>query len=319
MYRRRTSALVESGILAAIAVIFTFVGNYVPVLDVIVSVLWPLPIILCGRRNGLMWSVLCLFVTGCVVAVLISPLQALTQCVILGIIGLVMGYCMRRQMSPVSILWWGSVGAFVSFVLSCLAAYFIMDINVIDTFYETMNESAAISQQVYEMLGIKGGAAQEQIEQFQKMIGLILPAGILLSAPITAFVNYWAARRILSRLGDYYPWFPEFSLWVLPRWVLAIYGIGMVMVVYFRGNDASVWFRAGYTFFMVGNMMLLVQGLSVVKWYVIYRHKPRFWLMAAVLLSFFVPIAAQFIVVLGAFDMVGDTRKLRHLRKADKP
>lgn len=55
MIRRKTSAIVESGILAAIAVIFTLIGNYIPVLDVIVSVWWPLPIILCGRRNGLMW------------------------------------------------------------------------------------------------------------------------------------------------------------------------------------------------------------------------------------------------------------------------
>ena len=130
----------ESGILAAIAVIFTLIGNYVPVLDFFVSLLWPLPIILCGRRNGLMWSVLCLIVTGCVVAVLISPLQAVTQCLILGILGLVIGACMRRQMAPVQILLWGSLGAFVSFILSGLAAYFLMDINVIDAFYEAMQE-----------------------------------------------------------------------------------------------------------------------------------------------------------------------------------
>ena len=111
MIRRKTSAIVESGILAAIAVIFTLIGNYIPVLDVIVSVWWPLPIILCGRRNGLMWSVLCLLVTGAVVAVLISPLQAVTQVLILGILGLVMGEGMRRQKSPASVLLWGSLGA----------------------------------------------------------------------------------------------------------------------------------------------------------------------------------------------------------------
>ena len=31
MIRRKTSAIVESGILAAIAVIFTLIGNYIPV------------------------------------------------------------------------------------------------------------------------------------------------------------------------------------------------------------------------------------------------------------------------------------------------
>ena len=103
MIRRKTSAIVESGILAAIAVIFTLIGNYIPVLDVIVSVWWPLPIILCGRRNGLMWSVLCLLVTGAVVAVLISPLQAVTQVLILGIWALSWGKgCGVRSPLPVS-------------------------------------------------------------------------------------------------------------------------------------------------------------------------------------------------------------------------
>ena len=312
MYRRRTSALVESGILAAIAVIFTLIGNYVPVLDFFVSLLWPLPIILCGRRNGLMWSVLCLIVTGCVVAVLISPLQAVTQCLILGILGLVIGACMRRQMAPVQILLWGSLGAFVSFILSGLAAYFLMDINVIDAFYEAMQESADVTRQIYGMLGVSGGPVEAQMEQLQKMIGLILPAGVLLSAPITAFVNYWAARRVLARLGDYYPWLPEFATWVLPRWILGIYGVGMVLMVYFRGDDGGLGYKAGYTVYMIGSMLLLVQGLSVVKWYVIYRNKPRFWLPAAVILSFFIPLAAQLLIVMGAFDMVVNTRRLRN-------
>ena len=74
MQYHKTSSLVESGILAAVAVLFTLVGNYIPVLDLIVSILWPLPIILCGRRNGLKWSILCLLVTGCGVAGLLSPL-----------------------------------------------------------------------------------------------------------------------------------------------------------------------------------------------------------------------------------------------------
>lgn len=109
MIRRKTSAIVESGILAAIAVIFTLIGNYIPVLDVIVSVWWPLPIILCGRRNGLMWSVLCLLVTGAVVAVLISP-PGRYPGPYSGHLGSCHGEGMRRQKSPASVLLWGSLG-----------------------------------------------------------------------------------------------------------------------------------------------------------------------------------------------------------------
>lgn len=212
MIRRKTSAIVESGILAAIAVIFTLIGNYIPVLDVIVSVWWPLPIILCGRRNGLMWSVLCLLVTGAVVAVLISPLQAVTQVLILGILGLVMGEGMRRQKSPASVLLWGSLGALLSVVLSGLAAYFLMGINVVESFTHAIAESVQMTKDIYDTLGVSGIMTTESLERMQHMLSLVLPAGLLLSCPISAFVNYWAARKVLSRLGDPYPWFPP-----LPR------------------------------------------------------------------------------------------------------
>jgi uncharacterized protein YybS (DUF2232 family) len=311
MVRHKTSALVESGILAAIAVIFTLIGNYVPVLDVIVNVLWPLPIILCGRRNGLMWSFLCLMVTGAVVAILISPLQALTQVLILGLVGLIMGEGMRRQLSPVQVLVWGSVGAFLSFVLSGLAAYFLMNINVIEEFFTMMNESFSMTGEIYETLGIQNEEVLAQMKTMQHMLGLVLPAGILLSAPITAFVNYWAARKVLARLGDHYPWFPSFDQWKLPRWILGIYATGMVLVVYFKSQDASLGFRVGYTCFTVSNVMLMLQGLSMVLWYVRYRGVPRFLFPLSVFLSFFVPIAAQFLVVMGAFEMVLDPRHVR--------
>ena len=209
MQIRKTSAVVESGILAAIAVIFTLVGNYIPVLDMIVNILWPLPIILCGRRNGLKWSISCLVVTGCVVAVLLSPLQALTQCLILGLIGLMMGWAMRRQMSPGQTLLMGSLGAFISTVLSVLAAYVFMHINVVEVFFQSVDESLQLSNQMFETLGMSGMTAV-QAAQVRQLFELVLPAGVLLSAPVTALANYWAARKILARMGDYYPWFPPF-------------------------------------------------------------------------------------------------------------
>ena len=286
MIRRKTSAIVESGILAAIAVIFTLIGNYIPVLDVIVSVWWPLPIILCGRRNGLMWSVLCLLVTGAVVAVLISPLQAVTQVLILGILGLVMGEGMRRQKSPASVLLWGSLGALLSVVLSGLAAYFLMGINVVESFTHAIAESVQMTKDIYDTLGASG-------------------------IMTTEFVNYWAARKVLSRLGDPYPWFPPFATWTLPRWILGGYGLGMATLLYFRGDETSYGFLGGYTLFTVASMLLLLQGLSVVLWYVQVRGKPRFWFPLAVLTSFVIPLVSQFLVVMGAIEMVTDQRKLR--------
>lgn len=306
----KTSALVESGILAAVAVLFTLVGNYVPVLDLVVSILWPLPLILCGRRNGLKWSILCLVVTGCVVAVLLSPLQALTQCVILGLIGLFMGEGMRRQLSPVKILLLGSLGALISTGLSILAAYYLMDINVVKTFFDSIEESLSMSNDLFKTIGMNG-MSDVQMAQLRRIFELILPSGVLLSAPITAFANYWAARKVLARMGDYYPWFPPVSQWVIPKWVLLPYAVGMVIITVYQKSPDMLLYRAGYTVYMLSSMLLLLQGLCLVRWYVEEKHYPRALMPLALLLTFTMPLASQFVVVMGAYEMVFDVRKIR--------
>ena len=123
--------------------------------------------------------------------------------------------------------------------------------------------------------------------------------------------NYWAARKILARMGDYYPWFPPFSLWKLPKWLLLPYGIGM-MLIFFGQNAQDSWlYRGGYTLYMMMNMLLLVQGLCLIRWYVEYRHYPRILIPLSLILTFTLPIASQLIVVLGAYEMVFDLRKIR--------
>ena len=47
---RKTSEMVEAGILAAIAVLFAILGTYLPVLGVIFNFLWAVPVAVCGGR-----------------------------------------------------------------------------------------------------------------------------------------------------------------------------------------------------------------------------------------------------------------------------
>lgn len=140
MVIRKTSALVEAAILAAIAVIFTLAGEFIPVLGMFTNLFWPLPIILCGRRNGLKWSILCLLVTAAIIAMLVGPFTALTTVLLLGIIGLAMGEGMRRNMSPGKILLVGTVASMVSLVLSIAAGYFLLHVDVLKILRKVWNK-----------------------------------------------------------------------------------------------------------------------------------------------------------------------------------
>ena len=121
---RKTSAMVESGILAAIAIVMALISMYVPVAGVFVNFVWPLPIIICGMRHGMKWSLMSLAVAGIIVAIIISPLQAFFLVAIFGLMGIVLGECMRRRMPPMRLMFFGSIGAVVALILNVVLSFF---------------------------------------------------------------------------------------------------------------------------------------------------------------------------------------------------
>ena len=105
---RKTSEMVEAGILAAIAVLFAILGAYLPVLGALFSFLWPVPIAVCGMRNGLRWSVMSLIVSCAVIGSLLGPVQSLSIMAMFGLLGLVLGECMHRGFEPGKTLFYSS-------------------------------------------------------------------------------------------------------------------------------------------------------------------------------------------------------------------
>jgi uncharacterized protein YybS (DUF2232 family) len=315
---RKTSALVEAGILAAIAVLFTLAGNYIPVVNFIANILWPLPIILCGRRNGLRWSVLCLMVAGIIVAMILSPLTAVSEVLILGIVGLTIGECMRRQMSPARILFFGSIATLLSLALSVAVGFFLMNINVFQQLTEAVEQSTTMSMDLYKTIGMPASQmeqAQEQMSNTMKALKLLLPAAFFISAPITVFVNYWAATKILARMGDYYPPFPPFSQWQLPRSLLLPLLAILPMLFLYRDQQDSLAFRAAANVMFFLSLCFLIEALALIKWYVQTREKSKAWFTVAVFLTFFNQFFAQIAVILGAYDLIFNFRK--HLSRRE--
>ena len=101
---RKTSEMVEAGILAAIAVLFAILGTYLPVLGVIFNFLWAVPVTL--------------IVAGAVIGSLLGPVQALSVMAMFGLLGLALGECMYRGYTPAKTLVYSSAATFVSILLS---------------------------------------------------------------------------------------------------------------------------------------------------------------------------------------------------------
>ena len=298
---RKTSAMVEAGILAAIAIVFAIISMYVPVIGSFINFLWPLPIAICGMRNGLRWSVMTLIVADIAVAVLISPLHAFSLLAAFGLVGLTLGECMRRGYKPFKLMLISSVACLISIGASFLIALYIMGIQPVDMMFTSLEEAARESVGYYQSMGMSQteiDAAVKSNAEMLRMMRLIMPGAFFLCAPIIAFVNYLAARKILSKLGVAFEEFPPFTQWNVPGWMLWPYGISLLQVI------SSVFF--------------VLQGIALIYWWLEKNNKPKWWGTVSVALLFFVQIFSQIIVFVGAFDLVFDFRNLSGKRTSKR-
>lgn len=311
---RKTNAMVESGILAALAVVMAVVAVYIPVLGMFVNFIWPLPIIACGVRNGFKWSLLTTVVAGLIAAMIINPLQAFILVAVFGILGLVLGECMRRNVNPLTILAFGSVGAIVAMIINFAIAFLIMDINPIAMLFESFDNSLVQMADFQRAHGVTEAEIEATIASYKeliRMMRIILPGAFLITAPTLAFLNYWVAKKVLTKLGNQFHDLPPFRELVIPRWLLLPYGLSLMAIAYFLKVDPNgIGYHVTVNIQVVCSAIFMFQGLALIYWYIYTHNKPKWWGHVATFLIF-IQIISFVILWLGAFDSIADFRKLR--------
>ena len=311
---RKTNAMVESGILAALAVVMAVVAVYIPVLGMFVNFIWPLPIIACGVRNGFKWSLLTTVVAGLIAAMIINPLQAFILVAVFGILGLVLGECMRRNVNPLTILAFGSVGAIVAMIINFAIAFLIMDINPIAMLFESFDNSLVQMADFQRAHGVAEAEIEATIASYKeliRMMRIILPGAFLITAPTLAFLNYWVAKKVLTKLGNHFQDLPPFRELVIPRWLLLPYGLSLMAIAYFLKVDPNgIGYHVTVNIQVVCSAIFMFQGLALIYWYIYTHNKPKWWGHVATFLIF-IQIISFVILWLGAFDSIADFRKLR--------
>lgn len=315
---RKTSAMVEAGILAAIAIVMALVSMYVPVIGAFVNFLWPLPIVICGMRNGLKWSIMSLIVAGVIVSIIISPLQAFFLVAIFGLLGLILGECMRRRFSPMKLMLYGSVGAVLALVINIALSFLVLGINPVDMMFTAFHDSLTQLAEYYRESGMTEDEVQKAVAGYAEMLRMmriIMPGAFLLSAPALAFINYIAAKKILTKLGERFEDFPPFINLQIPGWVLWPYAISLFAVTYFYQYNQQHWlYDVSVNVQTVCSFALVLQGIALIYWFVHKHNKPSWWAGMATVLLFLIPIFSQIMVYVGAFDIVFDFRKIRPKR-----
>ena len=313
-YRRKTSALVESAICAAIAIVFNLLFAYVPFMGIFLNLIMPLPLVVCGMRNGLRWSIMSGVVSTILVAMTVNPVHALFYIGVYGVMGIVLGECMHRRLPAKKLLLYASVGALASIGINMLLALYVMGIHPVDMMFKSLDDAIpqmAASFNTGGMTPEQAALFTAQMTEMVSMIKIILPGAMLLMAPILVMINYWAARKILARTGETFSEFPPVEDWSFPPVVALIYVVALFVIQYFQNDRTHPAYSVAANVWAICSMLLLVQGFVFVYWYLKKHNKPLWWMKIIVPVSMFISLFGLLMTYVGGYDILFDARKLR--------
>lgn len=306
--------MVEGGILSAIAILFALISVYIPFIGAFVNLIWPVPIILLGVRHGYKWSIMATVTAGLLIAILIHPMHAIAVAIGFGMTGIVLGYCFRKNWTPVVSVLLGSVASLCSKIIVLSISAAVLGINPLADHSEAMNKAVEQAIALYRNFGMKESDLEQVAEGMKGMLAmmkLILPAGFALASVVDTYLNFLVSRAVLRKMGHQIGTFPEFRRWNFTVYVLYAFILSVLLLYWGKSREIELLATAGLNLQVVSSILLMIQGMAVVFFHGQKREMPRLILWLFVFMVFTNNLIMQIIVFTGAFDIAFDFRRLK--------
>ena len=312
--------IIEGLVWAALFLLCAFTANRAPLLSLAGFVLFPVPLVMLVIRSGLKISLLFLACALALSAVIFSPLTTLQILLLHGVLGLSMGYLMRRSLPPLLTL-------SCSAALAALGLGTALLIRLSAAGYTLATLPAAMQASLEEYIALAGNAGYDitattgvnaadfAADLLNKGLN-ILPAAVILAALTLSGLCLLIARLALKRLRQPLPPLQPFRQWHLNR-LPAIVGLaGLLFLIYGQSNVPFLYI-SGLNIVYVLLPFIFIAGMAVIAWlFSLWQGKKwlKILLVVAALLWLwrFVLIA---VAVSGLMDMLLDIRQQYTKRK----
>jgi uncharacterized protein YybS (DUF2232 family) len=318
MERIETKALVEGAIFAGITALLGILYYYMQYLGIL-AMIWPVPVIIVGYRNGLKASILSALSAGLIVSMVTQPLVGVGLLVGFGLPGVLMGYMINRRVNAYAVvLICGLVLSLTmvgEFVISLKAAG-IDAVEFLAGIDDTFRQQLDMAVNMYKMLGIPEKDLQKMSDSFGEVVGMIkivLPSALVISGLIFSFIDYKLTRLILKRTSNIIPDIEEFSNWRLKEpYSFIMLGLAVFIgaVSYFKLSGLNT---AAMNILAVLMFVFSIIGISVIVYFSkVYGDKnsiPK--ALRRVIVVLIILFFMQFIAFIGILDLAFDFRELK--------
>lgn len=272
----KSKSIVEAGIMSAITFVLMMLTS-MPGIGQIIIFAVPIPIALLYLKYNLKTSICSVVISGVLTGFFMGPIYGIQLVIANGIIGLVLGTCVRRKFSGVKsfvyLLIANTIGVAVEIgtMFSIFTGLTFND--YVNQMVSVFNEAAKMSEQ---MMG--NASANAPMIELMKSIDAsfiinMLPMVIVLLVVIRTFLSYVVGKFIINRLGFKLNSLPPFSKWFFNPILIAVVVLINVLVIFLASkgviNNKGIYMLTLNLLFV----MLIIQGVAVVANLLKYRYK----------------------------------------------
>ncbi|MGE7941198.1 YybS family protein [Lysinibacillus xylanilyticus] len=306
MPNNQTKALVQGSMMVAIFTILMLISAYVPIIFIVGLIFAPLPIAWYSANYKRSSSIL-VAVVGCTLTALTSGITMLPFAFILALIGVVIGNAIYLKKSKLYLFMSSGIAFLLSMTIVYVAYVQFAGINIIDMSLEILRENYEQSNELAKNVTGQVVFQPEIIEAMLKTIELTMPATITISAFFAAFIIITLNLPVLKRLGLDVPKFAPFQNMRLPRSILWYYMIVLCINLFMRPEFGSTLDIIVLNVSYVLWMLLILQGISFLHYFISKKEMPNGVKWIATLLA--LPLSS-FMILLGIVDLGFDLRSL---------
>lgn len=301
-----TQALTEGAIMAGITTLLGVLSYYVPFLA-IVAFIWPIPIVILGKRWGIGVSILSTIAATGLLSILIHPMYALQLGLMFGLLGITLGYAYQKEMGSRRTIVLGYLVSLVAIVLLLQFYGLLTGVNFIDNFAQLTGDFLEQYADIFRESGMEQSLIDKTMEQTENILTRMLelfPMMLLITPMIITIMNMFLSERFLKRLGYEVKKILPFWNWTLPNH--ASFGLlGMVLIVALGQYLGIAKFDMVYlNLITLIFFVFFIQGLAVVAYYFHQKKVSKaFWIIGFLLIQI-MPLLTTFVQFLGLFDIL---------------
>ncbi len=303
---QKTKMITEGALMLAIYTVLLLLSLYVPVIAVISSLFLVLPFIIYASKYPLKYSVV-FFISSVMISFLVGTIFGIAIPLLCGCTGIVMGWYIKERKEALSLYVSASLTFLVSLTLIYVTSIVILDMNMIERFYDIVDSSLKKSEELATSLGQTVDPSDlEKFEQAIRFGKVVLPSTLLITSFIATWLFIVINFPIIRRLGIHAPRFKPFREWSLPKSVIWYYLLFLILSLIIQPEEGSYLSMATVNVMYVLTLLVALQGFAFLHFLAFQQGfpKPVIVILTILLLPFL-----QFIGILGIIDLGFDLRE----------